>query len=103
MLSYFCFPPPHTRPHSPSLKQPGPNDYEIVPKSDLVVSRSATKANKSQYYIDGRASNYTEVTTLLKDRGIDLEHKRFLILQVCFSDGSIVHSYFRVRSSPSHK
>lgn len=32
--------------------------------------------------INGKTSNFTEVTTLLKGRGIDLQHKRFLILQV---------------------
>ena len=32
--------------------------------------------------INGRTSTYSEVQTLLKGRGIDLDHKRFLILQV---------------------
>lgn len=31
--------------------------------------------------MDGKESNFTVVTTLLRDRGIDLDHKRFLILQ----------------------
>jgi structural maintenance of chromosome 4 len=62
--------------------KPGPNDYEVVPDSALVISRTATAQNKSQYYINGRSSSYTEVTNLLKGRGIDLDHKRFLILQV---------------------
>jgi len=47
----------------------------------LVVTRTATKSNKSQYYVNDKASNFTEVTDLLKARGIDLDHKRFLILQ----------------------
>ena len=54
-----------------------------MPGSELVIARSATAQNKSQYTINGRASTYTEVTTLLRQRGIDLDHKRFLILQVC--------------------
>ncbi|CAH6719721.1 structural maintenance of chromosomes protein 4 [[Candida] jaroonii] len=54
---------------------------KIVDNSQLIVSRKAFKNNSSQYYINGRTSNYTEVTTLLKDKGIDLDHKRFLILQ----------------------
>ena len=54
---------------------------EVVPNSGLVVSRRAFKNNSSKYFIDGRASDFTTVTTLLKDRGIDLTHKRFLILQ----------------------
>lgn len=54
---------------------------EIVPDSQLVISRRAFKNNSSKYYIDGKTSDFTAVTTLLKGRGIDLDHKRFLILQ----------------------
>ena len=54
---------------------------DIVPDSTLVVSRKAFKNNSSNYYLNGRTTNFTTVTTLLKDRGIDLDHKRFLILQ----------------------
>ena len=54
---------------------------EVIPDSKLVVSRKAFKNNASKYYINGKESNFTTVTTLLRDRGIDLDHKRFLILQ----------------------
>lgn len=54
---------------------------EVVPNSQLVISRRAFKNNSSKYYIDGKESNFTTVTTLLRDRGVDLDHKRFLILQ----------------------
>jgi structural maintenance of chromosome 4 len=47
----------------------------------LAVTRTAYKNNTSKYSINGRASNYKEVQTLLKGRGIDLDHNRFLILQ----------------------
>ncbi|KAF8844243.1 RecF/RecN/SMC protein [Paxillus ammoniavirescens] len=60
---------------------PGPDAYKAVPGSQLVVARTAYKNNSSKYTINGRASNFTEVQTLLKGRGIDLDHKRFLILQ----------------------
>ncbi|KAK0465948.1 RecF/RecN/SMC N terminal domain-containing protein [Desarmillaria tabescens] len=60
---------------------PGPDDYEVVPNTDLVVSRQAFKTNNSIYKINGRASNFKEVQSLLKGRGIDLDHNRFLILQ----------------------
>ncbi|PFH48128.1 hypothetical protein AMATHDRAFT_150602 [Amanita thiersii Skay4041] len=60
---------------------PGPDAFEVVPDSHLVVARHASKSNSSRYTINGRASTYTEVQTLLKGRGIDLDHKRFLILQ----------------------
>ncbi|KAJ3258716.1 hypothetical protein HK103_003310 [Boothiomyces macroporosus] len=55
---------------------------EIV--NSFVVSRTVKKGDgkeSSSYHIDGRTSNYTQVQTLLKSYGIDLDHKRFLILQ----------------------
>ncbi|KAG1471270.1 hypothetical protein G6F56_002222 [Rhizopus delemar] len=59
----------------------GLNECQIVPGSELVVSRQASRNNSSKYFLNGKTSNFTEVTTLLKTRGIDLDHKRFLILQ----------------------
>lgn len=58
-----------------------PNAATKVPGSELVISRRATNTNGSQYYINGKTSSYTEVTTYLRGQGIDLDHKRFLILQ----------------------
>ncbi|KAI8084576.1 RecF/RecN/SMC [Halteromyces radiatus] len=58
-----------------------PGKFDSVPNSRLVVSRQASRNNSSKYYINQRSSNYAEVTTLLRGRGIDLDHKRFLILQ----------------------
>lgn len=55
-----------------------PSDVE---NSRLVVSRRAMQNNSSTYMINDRNSTYKEVTTLLKAEGIDLDHKRFLILQ----------------------
>ncbi|KAI6017477.1 RecF/RecN/SMC [Pisolithus marmoratus] len=60
---------------------PGPDAYKVVPNSNLVVARIANKNNQSRYTINGRTSSFTEVQNLLKGRGIDLDHKRFLILQ----------------------
>lgn len=60
--------------------QPG-GGHEVIPDSELVISRKAFKNNSSSYYIDGKTSNYTTVTALLRERGVDLDHKRFLILQ----------------------
>lgn len=52
-------------------------------------------------------SNYKEVQTLLKSRGIDLDHNRFLILQVCsayfISIKSMRWSGSRVKLNPSRK
>ena len=55
--------------------------YEVVPNSSFVISRTAQRSNKSDYYINDRRSNFTEVTDLLKGKGIDLDNNRFLILQ----------------------
>lgn len=49
--------------------------------SELVISRTAHKNDASKYAINGRSSNFTDVTSLLMSKGIDLEHNRFLILQ----------------------
>lgn len=45
------------------------------------MARQAYQNNSSKYYINHLTSSYTAVTTLLRGRGIDLDHKRFLILQ----------------------
>lgn len=66
--------------HTTDIIQPG-GKHDVVSESDLIISRRAFKNNSSKYYINTRESNFTAVTTLLKDRGVDLDHKRFLILQ----------------------
>lgn len=63
------------------LLQPDDDAFEVVPKSTLIVTRTAYRNNSSKYTINSKTSTFTEVTTLLKDKGIDLDHKRFLILQ----------------------
>ena len=55
--------------------------YEVVPGSSFVVSRFAYKNSTSKYVLGDKTSNFTEVTKFLKDKGIDLDHNRFLILQ----------------------
>ncbi|PKS04946.1 hypothetical protein jhhlp_008312 [Lomentospora prolificans] len=62
------------------LDQPG-GGHTVIPNSELIISRRAFKNNSSKYYINNKTSDYTTVTTLLRDRGVDLDHKRFLILQ----------------------
>ncbi|KAI8893503.1 RecF/RecN/SMC [Globomyces pollinis-pini] len=39
------------------------------------------KSESSTYQVDGKNKTYSEVQTLLKGFGVDLDHKRFLILQ----------------------
>ncbi|CAN0924360.1 Structural maintenance of chromosomes protein 4 [Linum grandiflorum] len=55
--------------------------YEAVPGSDFVIKRVALRDNSSKYYINDRSSNFTEVTKKLKEKGVDLDNNRFLILQ----------------------
>ncbi|RCI09321.1 hypothetical protein L249_1387 [Ophiocordyceps polyrhachis-furcata BCC 54312] len=62
------------------MDKPG-GGHEVVPDSGLVISRKAFRNNSSKYLINGKESNFTTVTTLLRERGVDLDHKRFLILQ----------------------
>lgn len=76
-LKIFCYAHP-----SPYVSPQDDDNFEAIPGTQFVVSRTAHRSNKSDYFIDGRKSNFTEVTTLLKGKGIDLDNNRFLILQV---------------------
>lgn len=67
--------------HFQEVKDLSNGGQEVIPDSQLVISRRAFKNNSSKYYINNKESSFTIVTTLLKDRGVDLDHKRFLILQ----------------------
>jgi structural maintenance of chromosome 4 len=59
----------------------GEDDYDIVPNSQIVVSRYANKNNSSKYYVNNKEKTWSQVGTLLRERGIDLDNNRFLILQ----------------------
>ncbi|EUC35284.1 hypothetical protein COCCADRAFT_91121 [Bipolaris zeicola 26-R-13] len=67
--------------HFQEVKDLPDGGHEVIPDSQLVISRRAFKNNSSKYYINRKESTFTIVTNLLKDRGVDLDHKRFLILQ----------------------
>ena len=54
----------------------------MVPDSKIVVSRTAHRDNTSAYSVNGKRATYKEVASLLRASGIDLDHNRFLILQV---------------------
>ena len=73
-------PPRHTTGVTTRTSQEG-GAVETVPGSALEVTRTATRDNKSQYFIAGKKSNFTGVTDLLKAKGVDLNNNRFLILQ----------------------
>lgn len=55
--------------------------YDIVPNSDFVIAREAYRNNSSKYFVNDKTSSFTEVTTLLKAKDVDLNNNRFLILQ----------------------
>ncbi|XP_028162116.1 structural maintenance of chromosomes protein 4 [Ostrinia furnacalis] len=56
-------------------------EFTVVPNSEIVVSRSASKDNSSYYTLNGRRVQFKEVAKMLRSHGIDLDHNRFLILQ----------------------
>ena len=56
-------------------------DYQLVPKSEFVVTRTVTRNSNSVYKLNEKKSSFAEVTKLLMSKGIDLDNNRFLILQ----------------------
>ncbi len=79
--SPFHLPPSHLSSPHPAHPQPG-DDYEVIPSSQFIVSRTAYKDNSSHYQLNGRKVPFKEMASLLRGCGIDLDHNRFLILQV---------------------
>ncbi|XP_014215736.1 structural maintenance of chromosomes protein 4 [Copidosoma floridanum] len=57
------------------------HDYDIVPNSAFVISRTAFKDSSAYYELDGRKVQFKEITKRLRDHCVDLDHNRFLILQ----------------------
>lgn len=45
------------------------------------MARIVTRSSTSKYFINNNVVDYKDVCTLLMDKGIDLDHNRFLILQ----------------------
>lgn len=83
--------------------------YRTIEGSEFVIAREAHRNNASFYTINDRRVQFKEVATLLKKHNVDLDHNRFLILQVCFEQNEdIMFSRavptvlsFRVRSNRS--
>ena len=48
----------------------------------FTVSRTAYADNSSVYHLNGKKLQFKEIAALLRESGIDLDHNRFLILQV---------------------
>jgi structural maintenance of chromosome 4 len=63
------------------LNAPSNVDEPPIPGTNIVVSRTAFANHQSRYHINEKSASYADVTTLLKGKGVDLDHQRFLILQ----------------------
>ena len=59
----------------------GDDEYEIVPNSEVVLSRVARRDNTSVYQWNGSTKPMSEIAKYLQRKGVDLQHNRFLILQ----------------------
>ena len=68
--------------HFQTILDKGGEEFEVVPDSQFSVSRTANKDNSSFYSLNSRRVQYKEVAKTLREKGIDLDHNRFLILQV---------------------
>lgn len=55
--------------------------FELIPNTEIVIARTASKTNASHYSINGLEVKFKEVAKLLEEHNIDLLHNRFLILQ----------------------
>ena len=60
---------------------PEGDGYTVVEGSEVVVSRVAYASNASKYFIDDSSASFSQVRTLLMDRGIDLSNNRSMVLQ----------------------
>ena len=79
-----------------SRRQPGDDEFDVIPGSQFCVSRTAFTDNSSHYQIDGKRVQYREVAALLRGNGIDLDHNRFLILQVCLRLLALIEDSFNL-------
>ncbi|GMH39534.1 hypothetical protein BSKO_07432 [Bryopsis sp. KO-2023] len=52
-----------------------------IPGSEFSITRSATSENKSEYFINADKASFKDVAEVMLQKGIDLKHNRFLILQ----------------------
>lgn len=67
--------------HFCQIRDLSDHDFERLPGTELIVSRTAHRNNKTIYSLNGQACTVNEVTERLKGLGMDLDHNRFLILQ----------------------
>ena len=58
-----------------------PDAYTYVPMSRFVITRIVYKNHASKYFLNTEEKNFGFICGYLKEKGIDLDHNRFLILQ----------------------
>lgn len=56
-------------------------ECEVIQNSKIVIARTAFSDNSSYYTLNGKRVQFKDVSTVLRNHGIDLVHNRFLILQ----------------------
>jgi len=59
----------------------GDEDYNVIPNTEVVVTRIAKKDSTSTYKLNGKNSSFKDIAIYLNSKGIDLDNNRFLILQ----------------------
>ena len=79
--------------HFQKIIDQGGEEVEVVPGSQLSVTRTANKDNSSFYSLNNRRVQYKEVAKTLREQGIDLDHNRFLILQVHYNSSYLSAIY----------
>lgn len=76
-------PQPSPATGSPRLEAAAAEAVVDIPNSEVVISRTVRRDNSSEYRIDGARASVKEVADLLRRYHVDIDHNRFLILQVC--------------------
>lgn len=57
------------------------DDSNLIEGTQFSFAREVYADNTSSYFIGDKKSSFAEITSLLRNDGIDLDHNRFLILQ----------------------
>jgi len=57
------------------------DEFDVVRGSRFTVSRAVSKSSQSTYRLNGERVKYDIIRELLLDKGVDLTHERYLILQ----------------------
>ena len=56
-------------------------EFQDLDSTHFTIARKVSLDSKSEYFYNDLPSSYSQITLLLREKGVDLDHKRFLILQ----------------------